>query len=96
MFSEPSFEALFGRMVASKRPPRGLASTGGVNEGMSFDMTDPTVCGEPVDLTLAWPHRMSRSVDHIIPISRGGAHVPENCQIAHLSCNCRKGANLAV
>lgn len=52
------------------------------------------LCGVAVDMELRWPDRMSKSVDHVIPISRGGAHTLENCQLAHLSCNSRKGNRL--
>lgn len=31
------------------------------------------------------------SLDHIMPISRGGTHEPNNVQIAHMPCNSRKG-----
>lgn len=34
------------------------------------------------------------SIDHIIPISKGGKHEWENVQLAHLSCNKSKGAKL--
>lgn len=53
------------------------------------------ICGDAVDMSLVWPHPMSRSVDHIFPIAKGGAHAPENCQLAHLACNVRKGARVA-
>ena len=33
------------------------------------------------------------SIDHIIPLSRGGVHSWENVQLAHFGCNSRKGAN---
>lgn len=51
-------------------------------------------CGQPIDLTLTWPHPMSRSIDHIVPLSRGGAHSPDNTQLMHLRCNTAKGARL--
>jgi 5-methylcytosine-specific restriction endonuclease McrA len=49
------------------------------------------LCREPVDPLLPWPDPMSASVDHIVPLSRGGEHSLDNVQSAHLSCNCRKG-----
>ena len=30
-------------------------------------------------------------IDHIIPLSCGGTHTPENIQVAHIACNIRKG-----
>lgn len=48
------------------------------------------LCRLPVDPGLAWPHPMSASVDHILPLSRGGSHTLANVQCAHLSCNSRK------
>lgn len=48
------------------------------------------ICSDPVDRALSWPDRLSASLDHIIPISRGGAHVTANVQCSHLVCNIRK------
>ncbi len=31
------------------------------------------------------------SIDHIVPITRGGTHTWDNAQLAHLLCNTRKG-----
>jgi 5-methylcytosine-specific restriction endonuclease McrA len=39
---------------------------------------------------LAWPHPASASLDHRIPLSKGGSHTAENTQLAHLACNVRK------
>lgn len=50
------------------------------------------LCGEAIDPTLSRPNPMMRSLDHIIPISRGGPHSQENLQWTHLVCNMRKGA----
>lgn len=49
------------------------------------------LCGEPIDSSVKWPDPLSASLDHILPLSKGGHHIPENVQAAHLSCNVRKG-----
>ncbi len=46
------------------------------------------ICGREVDKSLKFPHPLSATVDHIIPISQGGHPSDiENLQLAHLSCN---------
>lgn len=50
------------------------------------------LCQKPIDRTLKAPHRLSASLDHIIPISKGGPHTYANVQAAHLACNTVKGA----
>lgn len=54
------------------------------------DGFDCAICTEPVDFSLKRPERLSPSIDHIIPVSRGGTNTPENLQLAHLTCNIRK------
>ena len=49
------------------------------------------LCSEPVDRLCAWPDPKSPSLDHVLPLSKGGHHVMENVQLAHLDCNVRKG-----
>jgi 5-methylcytosine-specific restriction endonuclease McrA len=39
-----------------------------------------------------YPHPLSPSVDHVVPLSEGGAHTAANVQLAHLRCNLQKGA----
>lgn len=34
------------------------------------------------------------SVDHVIPISRGGQHSWDNVRLTHIRCNMRKGSRL--
>lgn len=34
------------------------------------------------------------TIDHIVPLSRGGTNFPENLQPAHQSCNWSKGSKL--
>lgn len=49
------------------------------------------LCKQPVDFDLKWPHPMSRTLDHVIPISHGGQHTYENVRLAHMWCNTSKG-----
>lgn len=50
------------------------------------------LCSEPIDAGLPYPHPLSPSVDHIVPLSKGGRHCQDNLQWTHLRCNIRKGA----
>ncbi|MGW6946179.1 HNH endonuclease [Streptomyces xanthophaeus] len=52
------------------------------------------LCRLPIDPEVAWPDPMSASVDHIVPLSRGGQHSMINVQSAHLGCNSSKGDRL--
>jgi len=40
------------------------------------------------------PHPRCATIDHIVPMSRGGGHVMHNVQLACWECNTRKGARL--
>ena len=52
------------------------------------------ICGQKVDPDLKWPDPMAKTVDHIVPISKGGDHIESNVQLAHFSCNLRKSDKL--
>jgi len=55
------------------------------------------ICGGKVNKHLKWPHPKSASLDHVIPISKGGTHTRDNVQLAHLICNTVKGdGNIAL
>lgn len=45
------------------------------------------ICGGPVE-------RSTLSFDHVIPLSKGGSHSPENVRVAHLSCNQKKNTKV--
>lgn len=48
------------------------------------------LCCKKIRKTLRYPHQMSASLDHVIPISAGGSHEMANVRAAHLICNVRK------
>jgi len=45
------------------------------------------ICGDAVDPA-------SYHVDHVIPMTKGGTHEPDNVQVAHPLCNLSKGATV--
>jgi len=53
------------------------------------------ICGRPVDKSIKYPDPLSKCIDHIIPISKGG-HPSDisNMQLAHRACNRKKGDSL--
>lgn len=58
------------------------------------------ICGEMCDQN---DHRWSKytgplspSIDHIIPMAKGGGHIWNNVQVVHMICNSNKGDNLGV
>lgn len=53
------------------------------------------ICGKPVDLSLKYPHPLSATIDHIVPVSKGG-HPSDinNLQLAHRCCNRAKSDKL--
>lgn len=44
------------------------------------------ICGLPIE------DMKDCTVDHIVPLAKGGRTTIENCQLAHFDCNQRKGA----
>lgn len=49
------------------------------------------ICGKPVDFSYRYPHPLSPTVDHIVPVSRGGHPSDlDNLQLAHRCCNRQK------
>ena len=51
------------------------------------------ICGNPIDIKdIKNGHirRLYPTVDHIIPLSKGGSHTWDNVQLAHMCCNAGK------
>lgn len=49
------------------------------------------LCMKPLDMDAKFPHPWSPTLDHIIPINKGGDHLYVNLQAAHFRCNTAKG-----
>lgn len=55
------------------------------------------ICGKIVDKTLKSPDPLSATIDHIIPIAKGGHPAAiENLQLTHRACNRRKGTKILL
>jgi hypothetical protein len=52
------------------------------------------ICNKSVDLTATVPDDLAPTVDHVIPLSKGGEHSYANCQLAHFLCNSYKNDNI--
>lgn len=52
------------------------------------------ICGSNVPQNAPQGSGDEATLDHIIPMSRGGDHVPDNTQIAHRRCNSKKHKSL--
>lgn len=50
------------------------------------------LCGGPVEPSLHPPDRRAGSVDHVIPLSRGGDEDESNLRAAHFGCNSKRCA----
>ena len=55
------------------------------------------ICGRQVDFSKKFPDPWSATVDHIIPIAKGGDPANlENMQLAHLACNRLKSSKIVA
>jgi 5-methylcytosine-specific restriction endonuclease McrA len=45
------------------------------------------LCGEAVLRDKVVPHPQAPTLDHVVPLARGGTHEPANVQLAHYLCN---------
>jgi len=49
------------------------------------------LCKQPIDPKLRTPHPSAATLDHVVPLARGGRDWIANIRPAHLRCNRRKG-----
>jgi len=53
------------------------------------------ICNKLTKKTAKVPHPMAPTLDHLVPLAKGGTHEPVNCRTAHFICNSTKGDRLA-
>ena len=49
------------------------------------------ICLTEIDLMLARNSRFGATIDHVVPVSKGGADTLDNMRLAHWICNIKKG-----
>lgn len=52
------------------------------------------ICNQSIDLDLPRTHKQGLTVDHLVPLSKGGSDEMSNLRPAHWSCNMRKSDKL--
>jgi 5-methylcytosine-specific restriction endonuclease McrA len=97
-----------GAKVRRKREQRIQAQRGKPFRPLDVFEADDYICrlcGEPCERDKVAPGGRSSgrpvsiwapTIDHIVPLSKGGLHCRDNVQTAHFRCNCRKTDRLAA
>ncbi|MEV8548326.1 HNH endonuclease signature motif containing protein [Streptomyces glaucescens] len=80
-----------------KNRRRRAAKHGGLSEPYSLaeiavrDGFRCGLCGDEVPMTVQVPSPLAPTIDHIMPLSKGGDDTRTNVQLAHFRCNSVKG-----
>ena len=84
-------------VIRSDRQPGNRGAYDKAREVILKTQTICGICGKPVDFSYKYPHPLSPTVDHIIPVSKGG-HPSDlsNLQLAHRCCNRQKSDKLTL
>ncbi len=63
-----------------------------------FERDDWTcwLCGTSIVRGVDRNHPLSATIDHVVPLARGGSHCYSNVRTAHRACNMAKGARLVA
>ena len=52
------------------------------------------ICGKIIDKDIRLPNKQAATIDHVVPLSKGGEHVLDNVRPAHANCNYKKADKL--
>lgn len=88
-----AMKGVMGRRRARKRGAN-LVETFSHKEIFERDFYTCAICGLPVPVNERHPARLSASLDHKIPLSKGGNHSFDNVACTHLLCNVSKNASI--
>jgi 5-methylcytosine-specific restriction endonuclease McrA len=86
------------REIAQARRARELdAFVENVERKIVFQADNYTcqLCGITCPQDAVYPAKNFATLDHIVPLSRGGLHCYDNVQTLCFSCNCAKGARIS-
>jgi 5-methylcytosine-specific restriction endonuclease McrA len=80
-----------------RRAKKAQTATGPIDYSTLWESSGGScaICNKLLDRSAPWPSPKFASVDHIIPLSKGGAHIQSNLQYACLDCNLRKHAKVS-
>ncbi|MEU7032722.1 HNH endonuclease signature motif containing protein [Streptomyces sp. NPDC046237] len=82
----------------AKNRRRRAAKRGGISESYTLaqiaerDQWLCQLCRKPVPEEARVPDVLAPTIDHIVPVSKGGDDTRANVQLAHFGCNSSKGA----
>ena len=54
------------------------------------------ICKDPIDPNIRKPNPLAATVEHMVPLCKGGTHTWDNVAPAHAACNFAKADALAV
>lgn len=54
------------------------------------------ICGTLIDKKKRLPDIMAATIEHVIPLCKGGTHTWDNCRPAHAKCNFDKADSLPL
>lgn len=80
------------RYDASRRSGVACAATFAAREVFVRDKWRCGLCGYKIRRKVGWNHPKAATIDHVVPLARGGTHQLANVQAAHRECNVRKNA----
>lgn len=80
------------RTTDGARPQRSTTTRDRDRASIRRGRPDCGICGGEIDYSVRSPHPDSFEVDHIVPLTRGGADTLENKQASHRRCNQKKAA----